>query len=100
MRTKPKRHYTTLVVICVLWLVLALLVVVTQPGNLWWEAIVITVTNLAVFLTIANLTKSPKWGVIVTIAVVGGLTLNRLGILNTWSAGGLLVILGLCSLIK
>lgn len=97
---KKRRSYLGFLVAGVLWVGVVLLVLGTMPGNLWWEAIVTTIANLALFMTIANLTKSPKWGVIVTIAVVGGLVLNRLGLLNTWSAGGLLVILGLCSLIK
>jgi hypothetical protein len=70
------------------------------PGNMWLEIPVVGMVAAAMLLLTSFAFKNVKWGLMVTVWIVGALVLKRMQIWDWWVAGLWLVVVGLISLVN
>jgi|GEM_PF-6804239 len=97
--TRKKRPILNLIIALLVWIGTGLIVWKLPP--VWWtELLVVSLLSLALILTVAWGIGKRKLGVMLALAIVGLLLMQRFRILDWMTAGMWLVIVGLISLIN
>ena len=77
------------------------LVIYFLPPKAWWiELLAVFLLTIGASFITTWVFKRKKWGLAVSIVIIGNLVLHRLGRLDWITLGGELVILGLITLIN
>ncbi|KKU29068.1 MAG: hypothetical protein UX80_C0006G0010 [Candidatus Amesbacteria bacterium GW2011_GWA2_47_11b] len=97
--TRKKRPISSLIIALLAWMGVGLTVWKLPP--VWWsEMLVIGLLSLALVLTVAWGIGKRKLGVMLALAIVGLLLMQRFRILDWTTVGLWLVVVGLISLVN
>ena len=97
--TRVKRPILSLIIALLAWIGAGLIIWKLPP--VWWsELLVISLLSLALVLTVAWGIGKRKMGIMLAMALVGLLIMQRLQILDWLTLGLWLVVVGLISLIN